>query len=205
MDTKGRLRLCMERFDGGSLLLGAKGRKARSEERTGVGLLHSKRSDLVGLNTYDEVVEFLERKIDDLHQQAYRIVEQHWASVRQMENKHPGWENKSSLQLRCEKQGNSIRLDWCGIKWYGSRAKGNRKPIRVHIAKPRGSHCYTISKLLVFAKEWEKALVEDTERRMAEIRREASHLVKAIASIRYARAVAAKSGGLDSERTREGL
>ena len=163
------------------------------------------RSELVGLNTYDEVVEFLERKIDDLHQQAYRIVEQHWASVRQMENKHPGWENKSSLQLRCEKQGNSIRLDWCGIKWYGSRAKGNRKPIRVHIAKPRGSHCYTISKLLVFAKEWEKALVEDTERRMAEIRREASHLVKAIASIRYARAVAAKSGGLDSERTREGL
>jgi len=158
----------------------------------------------VGLNTYDEVVVFLERKIEDLYEQAYRIVEQHWAFVRQMENKHPGWENKSSLQLRCEKQGNSIRLDWCGIKWYGSRAKGNRKPIRVYITKPKGSHCYTLSKLLAFAKEWEKALVEDTERHLAEIRHEASHLVKAIASIRYARAVAAKSGGLDSKRTREG-
>lgn len=44
---------------------------------------------------------------------------------------------------------------------------------------------------MTFAKEWEKPMIEESEARLAAIRREAGLLVKAIAAIRIAkRAVA---------------
>ncbi|MDP1573055.1 MAG: conjugative transfer protein MobI(A/C) [Pseudomonadota bacterium] len=144
---------------------------------------------------HDEAIAALERRIDALHARAYTIVEQHWSYVREMEGRLPGWENKSSLQVRCAaKNGNSIRIDWCGIKWYGSKAKGNRKPTRTYIGKPKGSYAYTLSKLKALARDWEAFKVEETENQLCDIRREASHLVKAIISVRNARLAATRDG-----------
>ena len=140
---------------------------------------------------HDEAQRILEARIDALFHTAYAIVERHWQFVRRMESRSSHWEDKSSLQLRCEKVGNSIRADWCGIRWHGSKAMGNRGVTRVYIAKPKGAHGYALSKIMAFAKEWEKPMIEETEARLAAIRREAGLLVKAIAAIRIAkRAVA---------------
>ena len=144
---------------------------------------------------HDEAIAILEGRINALHARAYKIVEWHWNYVRDMEGRLPGWENKSSLQVRCTKQGNSIRLDWCGIKWYGSKAKGNRQWVRTHIGKPKGAYGYTLSKLKAMARCWEADKVEETETSLTDIRREASHLVKAIISIRNARSGAAGQEG----------
>jgi len=133
---------------------------------------------------YDEALDALERRAQQLFDAAYQIVERHWQLVRSMEAKHRGWENMSNLQLRCEKVGNSIRADWCGIKWIGSKAEGTRRSVRIFIAKPKGAHTYTLSKLFAFAKEWEKPMIENTEAQLAAIRREASQLVKAITAVR---------------------
>lgn len=135
----------------------------------------------------DEATIILEQRITELHARAYRLVEQHWVYVKEMEGRLPGWENKSSLQVRCALlEGNSIRAEWCGIKWYGSKAKGDRRPIRTYITKPKGAYGYTLSKLTALAKDWEAQKVEELELQLSDIRREASHLVKAIINLRNA-------------------
>ena len=104
-----------------------------------------------------------------------------------MENKLPGWESKCRLQIRCIVKGNSIRADWTEIKWYGSSSKGDRNSIRRQIIKPKDSYGYTLSKLKTLAPEWAKEIVEETETQLVGVRREASHLVKAIMYIKHAR------------------
>ena len=128
----------------------------------------------------------LEDYLDALYDRAYEIVDAHWAVVREMERKSSGWENKSELQLRCNRKGNSIVLAWNRVRWYGSKQKGNRMRQLIHIAKPAGSYAYSLSKLLSFAKEWEQPLVRETEEKLAAIRQEASHVVKAVIALRHA-------------------
>ena len=136
---------------------------------------------------YEAAVEALGSRLDDLAVLADEIVHVHWNRVRDMENRSPGWENKSSLQVRCVKEGNSLRLDWSGIRWYGSKVKGTRKPKRIHIRKPENSYAYSLKKLYEHCREWEKPLVKDTEEKLAVIRREARHVAKALQMIRFAR------------------
>jgi hypothetical protein len=131
--------------------------------------------------------------------QADEIVHAHWSQVKDMENRSPGWENKSNLQVRCVKEGNSLRLDWSGVKWYGSKAKGTRKLKRVHIRKPEGSYAYSLKKLFEHCKEWEKSLVKDTEGKLAAIRREARHVAKALQLIRFAREAGKRQHACDMD------
>jgi hypothetical protein len=130
--------------------------------------------------------EQLEAWLDDLYQKAETIVESHWAAVRATEQKTPGWENKSALQLRCSRKGNAIKIEWTKIRWVGLKAKGTRKAIREYIKKGKGPS-YSLKTLLSISKEWEKPLVEDTESRLAAIRREAGHINKALQYIRFAK------------------
>lgn len=139
---------------------------------------------------YKTVMEALEGYMDALHDQAYELVMQHWEAVKLQERKAPGWENNSNLQLRCAKKGNSLRIDWCGIKWLGSKKMSNRRMVRIAIPKPAGVHNYSLPKLYAYAKEWEKPLIKDTEERLGAIRREASHVIKAIIAVRNAAKVA---------------
>lgn len=143
-----------------------------------------------GASCHDEAIAVLERRIDALHASAHGIVDRHWTFVYSMEQKLTGWEHKSTLQIRCMQEGNSIRLDWCGIKWYGSKANGDRKSIRTHVTRPKGAYGYTLSKLKALAQNWEADMVEETESHLTKIRREASHLVKAIICIKHARSAA---------------
>jgi hypothetical protein len=60
--------------------------------------------------------------------------------------------------------------------------------VRRQIIKPKDSYGYTLSKLLTLSPDWAKDKVEETETQLADIRREASHLVKAIIYIKHAKA-----------------
>jgi hypothetical protein len=131
-------------------------------------------------------IEQLQAWLDDLYQQAEKIVEAHWVVVRATEQKMPGWENKSALQLRCTREGNSIKIEWAKIRWVGSKARGTRKAKREYIKKGKGPG-YSLKTLLSISKEWEKPLVEDTEGKLTAIRREAGHINKALQSIRFAK------------------
>lgn len=144
-------------------------------------------------NAYKVAREALERRIEDLIKEAYAVVEDHWKVVYAEEKQRPGWKNASSLQLRARKVGNSIILEWSGVRWYGGT--GQRRKKLVYIPKTRGEYSYSMSKLMAFAKDWEKPLVEQTEKRLAAIRREAGHIAKALQSIRHAQEYSASSVG----------
>ena len=146
----------------------------------------------VELSSHDRAVAILQNRIDQLYRQGKAIVDRYWQYIYDMEGKLPGWESKCRLQVRCIVKGNSIRADWTEIKWYGSSARGNRKPIRRQIIKPKDSYGYTLSKLHSLAPEWAKDIVEETETQLAGIRREASHLVKAIMYIKHAQEASAE-------------
>ena len=112
---------------------------------------------------------------------------------------HPGWENASNLQLRCELRGNSLRIDWCGVWWVDAKKANNRRMVRLSIPKPAGANSYNLARLYAYAKEWEKPLVKETEEKLAAIRSDANHVIKAIRSIKNAALVASLAGG--GERT----
>jgi hypothetical protein len=140
----------------------------------------------VEISSHDRAIAILQNRIDQIYKQGKAIVDRYWQYVYDMEGKLPGWESKCRLQVRCIVKGNSIRADWTEIKWYGSSARGDRKPIRKQIIKPKDSYGYTLSKLHMLAPEWAKDIVEETEMQLASIRREASHLVKAIMYVKHA-------------------
>lgn len=131
------------------------------------------------------VVERIEDWLKDLHNEAFTTADAHWKLVRENVSKLPGWENKSRLQLRVLKKGNMIRADWTEVAWVGSKARGNRKLVRKYIPM-KGEYGYRIKDLLALARDWEKPLVEDTEAKLAEIRRKARHINKALLLIRHA-------------------
>lgn len=140
----------------------------------------------VQIRCHDHAIELLQLRIQQLHARGFKIVDWYWKYVGDMEKKLPGWENKSRLQIRCIIKGNSIRADWCEVRWYGSSSKGDRKSVRRQIIKPKDAYGYTLSKLQTLSPEWAKEIVTDTEIQLADIRREASHLVKAIIYIKHA-------------------
>jgi hypothetical protein len=137
--------------------------------------------------SYNMAVEALERRIDELALNADDVVKGHWAAVKATEAGMSGMVNKSTLQVRSVKDGNSIRADWCGVEWWGAKSRGTRTKIRHPISKPADSHMYSLTKLCKHCKEWEKPLVKDTEEKLAIIRREARHINKALQQLRFAR------------------
>ena len=149
---------------------------------------------------HDHAIGLLQQRIDRLYRDGQAIVDSYWTYIYAMEKKLPGWESKCRLQVRCIVKGNSIRADWTEIRWYGSSAKGDRKSIRRQIIKPKDSYGYTLSKLKTLAPEWAKEIVEETETQLINVRREASHLVKAIIYIKHAKEAAA--GTFDTSKAR---
>ncbi len=141
----------------------------------------------VQIRHHEDAIQLLEMRIKQLQDRGEAVVDGYWKHVKELEPKLPGWESKSRLQVRCILTGNSIRADWCEVRWYGSSSKGGRRSVRRQISKPKDVYGYTLSKLLILSPDWAKDKVEETETQLADIRREASHLVKAIIYIKHAK------------------
>ena len=139
---------------------------------------------------YDLAMEHLEECVKALHMAAVAIVDEHWAQILEHENKARTWQDKSQLQLACHRKGNNIQIKWIGTKWYGKAPA--RRSVRTNIARGAGELAYSMAKLREWTREWELPIVEETERKLTSIRRQAQHVVKAIMALRHAKLVAAK-------------
>lgn len=143
------------------------------------------------MESIEAMMASIEKRIDELEEMASSMVDRYWQQVLLFEKSNPGWENRSGLRLRCHRKGNHLRIEWTGLKWYRKNT-GGFIPILKYISKGKSSHQYTLSKIFGYAKEWERPLIEETEKELALIRKESFFLNKAILSVRHAKAVSLK-------------
>lgn len=136
---------------------------------------------------YAQLDTIIEELLDEIEQQAQKIIDDRWRQVLHYEKQNPGWENRSRLGLRCYRKGRSIQLEWSGITWKKQQG-GKSLRLRVHIRKGTG-HSYLMTKLQPFMAAWEESLVHETEEKLAPFRVEVYHLNRALISLRYAQKV----------------
>lgn len=143
------------------------------------------------LGTYNNIQTNMLQRLDEIEEKAADIIDSRWQQVLDYEKKNLGWENRSRLSLRCYRSGGNIRLEWTGIKW---KKQSDGKILRLRIYIKKGSnHTYPITRLTPFMAEWEKPIIEEVERELSLIRREAYHLNRALTSLRYAWKAALKT------------
>lgn len=138
------------------------------------------------MTTNFEIKEVLERRMEELHKEVEGIVERYWATVLRMEGDQTGTKKRNRLRVRSVKEGNSVRAEWYAIAWVGKGKDGKYFDKKESITKPARSFGYTMSKLLKYAHEWEKPIVEETEKQLVGIRQEAYHLTRALLSVGFA-------------------
>ncbi|TXF11184.1 conjugative transfer protein MobI(A/C) [Pelomicrobium methylotrophicum] len=141
--------------------------------------------------------------LDDLEKHAHEIVEAHWARVREEEGKRSGWQHKSQLQLRCLRRGNTLIAEWVKIRWVGSMARGTRTGLREPLRKGRGPS-YRLETLTRLSRDWEKTIVEETEKRLSEIRRQWGHITKALLYLRFASGETGKKKSIKNKEVSNG-
>lgn len=139
------------------------------------------------MDSFEQSIAAIEAAINELHGEAMTAADAYWDRVTAHEKRSTGLDGKSSLELSCSKRGNNLLIQWKGVKWFGPTNK--RVRIRAAIAREKETFTYPDKSLKQFAKEWEWEMVKETEMIMQSIRRQNHHLVRAIMSIRNAKAV----------------
>jgi len=134
--------------------------------------------------------EALETALNSIHTQALLVVDAHWSAVSAHEKNATEWKDKSVLQLSCHRKGNHIQMKWIVVSWVGRAA--NRRQIKTNIPKSANEFKYTMASLLKHARQWEGPLIAETESKLASLRKQASFVVKAKVSLRYATMEAGK-------------
>ncbi|AVO43572.1 conjugative transfer protein MobI(A/C) [Simplicispira suum] len=146
-------------------------------------------------------MDALEACMHDLHVTAAAVVDDHWQQIKDMEKQTQSWSDKSTLVLAAYRKGNHLQLKWIGTKWYG--VKDARRQVKISIPRAKSELTYTMAKLRPWTKEWEAPIVEETERKITSIRKEAHFVVRSIMAIRNAALTeqncAIESNGIDIE------
>ena len=138
------------------------------------------------MTTNIEIKEKLVSRLDDLHKDVESIVQRYWLKVLKMESEQTGQKKRNKLRVRSVMDGNSLRAEWYFISWVGKGKDGKYFDKKDSISKPARSFGYTLSKLLKYAHEWEKEIVEETEQQLVGIRQESHHLTRALLSVGFA-------------------
>lgn len=120
----------------------------------------------------------------DLHVTAAAVVDDHWQQIKSMEKQTQSWSDKSTLVLAAHRKGNHLQIKWIGTKWYG--VKDARRQVKISIPRAKSELTYTMAKLKPWTKEWETPIVEETERKLTSIRKQAHFVVRSIMAIRNA-------------------
>jgi hypothetical protein len=135
------------------------------------------------IRTAEEAIWALEAYSEHVYEMAVGIADRYWDFIYER-NPKLEWDQRSRLFLRCRKTGNSVQIEWYETRWVGAKKNGTRKAIRTYISKPKAGFSYSTAKLLALAQEWESDLVLETEARLAECRREAHAITRAIYALR---------------------
>ena len=147
--------------------------------------------------TFKEAMEALEGSLNTLHAKIVRVAERHYALVEAQEKSVTEWKDKGVLRLGTHRKGNHVQVKWYTIKWFGKGAA--RREVKASIRKSAKEDTFSMAHLKENAKEWEWPIVEKTELEMALLRKQASFVVKAMTSLRYASMAARKYDDLYSE------
>lgn len=139
--------------------------------------------DRYNVSTASEAIAMLEGYQERIFERASALADSHWDFIYRMDDKL-NWEQRSKLFLRCRKVGNSMQIEWYETQWIGSKANKTRKPIRNYISRPKAGYAYPEVKLRSLARDWEIDRVLDTERQMAEYRRESAAVIRALTALR---------------------
>lgn len=139
--------------------------------------------DAQKIRTPEDAISALEAYQEFLYERAVEEADKFWDVIYDR-NPKLDWDKRSRMFLRCRKVGNSIQIEWYENRWVGSKEKKTLRAIRTHISKPKSSYTYTASVLTALAQDWEVDMVLATEKRMAEYRREAAAVTRALAAFR---------------------
>ena len=126
-----------------------------------------------------KALELMTAKIEALGVEAEQLCKRHFDLV-MAENKNKEWENRSALYPVTRVRGYGLTANWYEVKWYGNKAAGTRRMNKKLIHKPKGSHSYTFAKLESHSQTWEVDMVREVEVGLAEIRRKAAVVSKAL-------------------------
>lgn len=146
---------------------------------------------------YEAAARALDAILDGLRRQAEEVVTAHVEAARAKDKNLP-WTERSNMRIFIR---DGKVYEWSRIKWYGP--KGARKMVRFYIAKPRGAHMYSLSKLLAHAQPWEAPMVEETERRLAALRKQQTLVTKARLYLRLAMKAAHGDEDMEGEHGEE--
>ena len=124
-------------------------------------------------------LELMTAKIEALGVEADQLCKRHFDLV-MAENKNKDWANKSTLYAIARVRGYSLTANWYEVKWYGNKAAGTRRINKKLIHKPKAGHSYTFAKLESHSQPWELDMVREVEAGLAEIRRKAAIVSKAL-------------------------
>lgn len=138
---------------------------------------------------YEQAEAALEACLYKVQKEAALLVDAHWEAIKAQEQHATSWSDKSILQLSSFRKGNHIQIKWVSISWFGRGA--SRRQVMENIQK-KSEFGYTPASLKKFAKEWEWPLVEETERKMTLLRKQAHFLVKSKMALRNAAIVEGK-------------
>ena len=124
-------------------------------------------------------IEIMAAKIEALGTAAEQLCRRHFDLV-MAGNKTKDWANKSTLYAIARVRGYGMTANWYEVKWYGNKAAGTRRMNKKLIHKPKAGHSYTLAKLESHSQPWEVDMVREVEAGLAEIRRKAAIVSKAL-------------------------
>lgn len=127
----------------------------------------------------EAAMTILIEKLQKLGSDAELLCKRHLEYV-MAENKSRDWENKSNLYAQTRTRGYGLTANWYEVKWYGQKATKTRRMVKTLIRKPAKGHSYTPATLAKHTQPWEADMVGEVEAGLAEIRRRASVVSKAL-------------------------
>jgi len=126
--------------------------------------------------TEDDVLTWIEAKVDQLHTEARVLVDDYWRRLKAEQKNHAASE-KARIGVRVRRREASLSFS---IEWFRMamiRENGLNKPIARYLKKGSGYH-YPLGRLLQGEPEWEADWVAELETEFADIRKQIALLGK---------------------------
>ncbi len=119
--------------------------------------------------TEDDVLLWIEAKVNQLYAEARVLVDDYWLRVKREQKNHAASEKaRIGVRVRRREATLSFSIEWFRMAMI--RENGRIKPIAHYLKKGSGYH-YPLVRLLKGEPEWEAALVEELETEFADIRK----------------------------------
>ena len=126
--------------------------------------------------TEDDVLTWIEAKVDQLHAETRVLVDDYWRRLKVEQKNHaPSEKARIGVRVRRREASLSFSIEWFRMAMI--RENGRIKPIARYLKKGSGYH-YPLARLLQGEPEWEADWVAELETEFADIRKQIALLGK---------------------------